>query len=328
MNPQEKKVPALGFFKAMIFLVILVPLGLTIGLPLIIHYAEYDELRDIPDKTASEAFFWLGLGCVLWILLWALFINGFIGSQFRKKRKLEKLMLNGRHQKGTVLTKQVIRQMREGDLVLLKVQFKNFSDALVETNLDAVDSEPHLNRFAAGKSIGLILNPETYSPPVIVDGKGFQWNRKVMGIIVFILLLLLILGPAILVYSYQRESAGYGWRYLSFGHPFVLIPFIGVIELIFILLFTGIGSAKKTSRLLLYGKSATATIIKTERTGLSINDQPQVLFTIEFDGPRGQPVQASFKKIVDLLKIPEIIPGKTISILYDKEHPQIIEPIE
>ncbi len=84
-EPTGEKVPALGFFKAMIFLVVLVPLGLTIGLPPIIHYSEYDELYDIPDKTASEAFFWLGLGCVLWLLLWALFINGFIGNQFRKK---------------------------------------------------------------------------------------------------------------------------------------------------------------------------------------------------------------------------------------------------
>ncbi len=119
-----------------------------------------------------------------------------------------------------------------------------------------MDSEPHLNRFGPGKTIGLILNPETYAPPVIVDGKGFQWNRKIMGVVVFILLLLLILGPAILVYSYNRESAGYGWRYLSFGHPFVLIPFIGVIEMIFILLFTGnIGSGKKTSRLLVVWKT-------------------------------------------------------------------------
>ncbi len=35
-------------------------------------------------------------------------------------------MLNGRHQKGTVLTKQVVQQMGEGDLVLLKVQIQEF----------------------------------------------------------------------------------------------------------------------------------------------------------------------------------------------------------
>ncbi len=246
MNLQEKNVPAAGLLRTMIFFIVLVPLGLSVGLPLIIHYTQYDPLRDIPGQSASAAFFWLGFGCILWILLWALFINGFIGSQFRKKRKLEKLKLNGRHVKGTVLTKQVVQQMTDGDLLLLKVQFRNFSDAQVETNLDLVDSEPHLNRFTPGKTIGLILNPETYSPPVMPDGKGFQWNRKIMSIVVVILLLLLILGPALLLYSYQQESAGYGWRYLSFGHPFVLIPFIGVIELICFLLFTGnIGSGKK-----------------------------------------------------------------------------------
>jgi len=48
---------------------------------------------------------------------------------------------------------------------------------------------------------------------------------KKNGIIRFFgLLLLIALAAGILVYSYINESHGYGWRYLYFWHPYVIIP--------------------------------------------------------------------------------------------------------
>jgi hypothetical protein len=47
-------------------------------------------------------------------------------------------------------------------------------------------------------------------------------KRKVL--IVIGLLLLIALAAGILVYSYINESHGYGWRYLYFWHPYILIP--------------------------------------------------------------------------------------------------------
>ncbi len=326
---ENTKTPGLGILKAVILIIVLLALGLTIGVPLIVHYVEYDTWRENPGQSATMAFFWLGLGCFFWLLLIGLYIHNFILSQFRKKRQLSKLMQNGRHTKGTIISKQVVQSMGEGLLLLLKVEFKNFSNALVETALDIVDSEPALDRFATGKSIALVVNPEISNPPVIIEGKGFQWNRTIMAIIFSILLLMLVLAPGLLVYSYIHESGGYGWRYLSFGHPFILIPFIGLLELLPFMLFTGKPGKRSTaSRLLLYGKSATATIIHTQQTGLYINEQPQVLFTVEFEGARGHTTHASFKKVVDLLKIPDITPGKTITVLYNPDNPQQIAPVE
>lgn len=51
----------------------------------------------------------------------------------------------------------------------------------------------------------------------------------------FGLLLLIALAAGILLYSYKNESHGYGWRYLYFWHPYVLIPgsFIFYLSLLF-----------------------------------------------------------------------------------------------
>jgi len=38
------------------------------------------------------------------------------------------------------------------------------------------------------------------------------------------LLVLIALAAGILVYSYINESHGYGWRYLYFWHPYIIIP--------------------------------------------------------------------------------------------------------
>jgi len=40
----------------------------------------------------------------------------------------------------------------------------------------------------------------------------------------FGLLLLIALAAGLLLYSYKNESHGYGWRYLYFWHPYVIIP--------------------------------------------------------------------------------------------------------
>ncbi|MBZ4188289.1 hypothetical protein [Niabella beijingensis] len=330
MTPSPNKaIPGLGGLRFLLFFFVAFTLFMTIGLPLIIHYAGGEWALSAPDQSATAAFTWLGTGCFLWLLALWLFVNNFILDQFRKKHRLERLLREGRHAKGTVLQKQVAQQMGGNELLLLRVSFRNYANAEVETSLDIVDSNPLMNRFAPGKSVPLILSLDAGNPPVMVEGKGFQWNRTIMGIVVFVLLLLLLIPPSLLVYSYTRESRGYGWRYLGFSHPFILIAFIITIELlVYSLIRKKAGVRSQTSRLLLYGKTATATIISTSQTGLYINEQPQVLFHIEFEGDRGRILQASFKKIVDLLKIPEIAPGKTVTILYNPEDPQQIQTID
>lgn len=330
MTPSsDRNRASLGGLQLLLFFFVLFTLFMTAGLPLIIHYAGGEWKMTAPDQSATAAFTWLGIGCFLWILVLILFINNFILSQFRKKRLLERLLQNGRHARGSVVQKQVLQAGGRGELLTLKVAFRNLADAEVETYLSIVDSEPLQNRFAVGKTVSLLLDPDMGDPPVMIQGKGFQWNRPVMTLITLVLLILLALAPGLLIYSYMQESRGYGWRYLGFGHPFVLIPFILGLELVvYTVIRKWAGTKRKASRLLLYGKPATATIVSTAQTGLYINEQPQVRFTIEFEGSRGRMHQASFKQVVDLLKIPDIAPGKTLTILYDPEQPDQIQPLD
>ncbi len=64
------------------------------------------------------------------------------------------------------------------------------------------------------------------------------------------------------------------------------------------------------------------TIVSIERTGLSINDQPEIRFQIDARLLDGREVELKFERIVDLLEIPRIQPGKQIAIDYDPQDPE------
>ncbi|WP_118953010.1 hypothetical protein [Taibaiella helva] len=57
-----------------------------------------------------------------------------------------------------------------------------------------------------------------------IDRRVVKQNAKTIVLTVVGLLLLIALAAGILVYTYIYESRGYGWRYLYFWHPYILIP--------------------------------------------------------------------------------------------------------
>jgi len=57
-----------------------------------------------------------------------------------------------------------------------------------------------------------------------ISGQVVKRNAKTIVLIAIGLLLLIALAAGILVYTYSNESRGYGWRYLYFWHPYILIP--------------------------------------------------------------------------------------------------------
>src|SRR5262245_53756411 len=64
--------------------------------------------------------------------------------------------------------------------------------------------------------------------------------------------------------------------------------------------------------------SGRATIKSIERTGLSINDQPQVRIELELDLP-DRVCTWTMKRIVDVLDIPRIQPGSQLAVRYDPD---------
>ncbi|AOM78373.1 hypothetical protein [Pedobacter steynii] len=72
-----------------------------------------------------------------------------------------------------------------------------------------MDSKPYQRHFEVGNTIG-------------IDGQ--VGNTKTIVLTAIGLLLLIALAAGILVYTYINESRGYGWRYLYFWHPYIMIP--------------------------------------------------------------------------------------------------------
>jgi hypothetical protein len=80
----------------------------------------------------------------------------------------------------------------------------------VYEDFEFMDSKPYQYPFEVVNTTGIVLDRES--------------NAKNIVLTVIGLLLLIALAAGILVYSYINESHGYGWRYLYFWHPYIMIP--------------------------------------------------------------------------------------------------------
>jgi hypothetical protein len=94
----------------------------------------------------------------------------------------------------------------------------------VSEEFDFADLKSHQRRFEEGNTIGIKLDRESKSTDIGIDGQVVKWNTKTIVLTVIGLLLLIGLAAGILVYTYINESHGYGWRYLYFWHPYIIIP--------------------------------------------------------------------------------------------------------
>lgn len=74
-----------------------------------------------------------------------------------------------------------------------------------------MDSKPYQRHFESGNNTRM-------------DRQVEKSNAKNIALTVIGLLLLIALAAGILFYSYINESPGYGWRYLYFWHPYIMIP--------------------------------------------------------------------------------------------------------
>lgn len=156
----------------------------AIGLPLILHYAGNHHLSDYEMIHTSASEAFVLLG--LGTALW------FIVFIYYIKEFLINLLLkkNG-----------IIRLLERGEK----------RKGAVSEEFEFMSSKPYERRFEVANTIG-------------IDEQEVKWNAKTIVLAVIGLLLLLALAAGILVYSYINESHGFGWRYLYFWHPYIMIP--------------------------------------------------------------------------------------------------------
>lgn len=172
------------FWKVFIIFWIIFLLFFAIGLPLILHYAGNHHQSDYQMMNTSASEAFVLLG--LGTALW------FIVFIYYIKEFLINLLLK-----------------KNGTIQLLDRGEKRKATASYE--FEFMDSKPYQRHFEVGNTLG-------------IDGQVVKWNTKTIVLIVIGLLLLIALAAGILVYTYINESRGYGWRYLYFWHPYLMIP--------------------------------------------------------------------------------------------------------
>ncbi|MGY0041023.1 hypothetical protein [Pedobacter sp. NJ-S-72] len=170
----------------------------AIGLPLILHYAGNLHLSDfemINTSSASEAFVLLGAGTALWFIVFIYYIKQFLINPLLKKNDIISLLEHDEKRKGTV-----------------------------SEEFEFMDSKQYQRLFEVGNTTRIVPDRELKPPFIGIEGQMVKSNAKTIVLNVIGLLLLIALAAGILVYSYINESHGYGWRYLYFWHPYIMIP--------------------------------------------------------------------------------------------------------
>lgn len=302
-----------------------------IGLPLIIHYnVQFIPAQDDPYTYMQKPLYsiiCLAIGTLLWITCIILYYWYLIGNVFSLKKKIAKLSLHASQVTATVVGHKVLYNRNGQQDVELTLSFKNFSNTEVQYTLEIIDVKPMEHRYKEGNSISLLIDREIKPPYLHLEKAKAEINLSRMAWLFVGLFAVIGLWLAILIGSYQWESQGYGWRYLSAMHPYVIVPASG---LFYFFVFSGIirrfgmSNTKNDIHLLLKGKRATAEITSLQQTGTYINEQPELRFELEFFDSDHKKQVVTLKKIVSLLHLHQFTVGQQVGILYMPDAPSKI----
>jgi hypothetical protein len=188
------------------------------------------------------------------------------------------------------------------------------------------DIKPLEKRFDTGNTVTVLLNPNpSKNPYFILAGQQTQFNSSGMILRFIFIVLMIAYVMGLYYYFYTKESYDFGWSFLTFMHPII---FSGVMILIFVLIFQFIFGKffknEKEERLMFMGRNAKANIISVSQTGLTVNDQPQIMFQVSFKDFRGTEHITVYKKIVSLLNLSSVPKQGTVEIIYDENDPKKI----
>jgi hypothetical protein len=302
-------------------------LGFTVVLPAVVYYTTgYEDAP--PTESATMAFLYLGLGMLTWLVILLLYGRFFIKAVFTEKQRFEKAAEEGITIVAKITGMRRVGTARDSAVLDLKLAFNNLAGTAVEIPYQLNDGRPDENRFTVGNTIEMRASLDG-SNAVFVP-KRMEVLRDKGFVLLYSFVFLLLLGAAVIypIFSYQLESQGNGWRFLNMTHPWILVPLINLGVGAFIWLFLGFigkasGNPAEPLRMILYGVKATGTILSYSQTGMSINDQPQVQFEIEYIDQQGFKQTTLYKKIVSLLDMHKMSADHK-EIMYLPSQPQNI----
>ena len=300
----------------------------AIPFPMLLYYNIKSE--NPLDLEGSSPWLSLGLAAlsmVLWIILLAGYYRKWVLTVFSAKRNMERLKKNGVRREARILESVNLSKPKAGyNTYELSLSFKNLANTEIIQKAGINDMKPYERRFEVGKRVGLLIDKEVkHIPYFIFENSEGSIRKGVMALINLGWLMLLTVVVGYYIYSYQTESEGMGWRFMSFGHPLLICPAV----LLFYRVLLGFISRKlsgvpdNASLIKFKGIRTTAKQIAANLTGTYINEQPMVNFELEFVDHQNHTHRASIKKIVSLLDL-DSTKQKTADIFYLQEDPQRI----
>ncbi|MGE8527981.1 MULTISPECIES: hypothetical protein [Chryseobacterium] len=291
-------------------------------------YMVTEEVATGPRNSLAVSYGYLGLSLLLWGYILVFFINTLFIKTFKQRNTIHSILRNGIPREAKVMRYQLLKYFPKTNMNAIQIvlSFPNLRNTMIEHEMMFHDSKPQEKRFDVGNHVKVLLNPNVSQEPyfILSDQKvSFNASGMVLRIVFIILLIAYIIG--LYSYFYRRESFDFGWQFLTFMHPII---FSGVMTLIYVLVFQLIIGKffknKKEERILFVGRSAEAQIISVNQTGLTVNDQPQIMFQVSFKDFRGKEHIAVYKKVIRLLDLSSVPKQGAVEILYDENDPGTI----
>ncbi|HCA05941.1 hypothetical protein [Chryseobacterium sp.] len=301
----------------------------AVPFPMILYY----NIKDAEPPLLNETNPWLAVGLLgLSVLLWSIVLLSWfykwIVLNFVAKRNMVHLAKHGVRRKAEIL--EAVKVSKPGskyDTYELVLSFKNLVNTDIKHKAVVNDSKPQQHRFEKGKTVDLLIDKEVKKMPYFIfAGSEASINILTVFLITMGWLTIATLVAWYYIYSYQTESNGMGWRFIIYWHPLLICPAILLFyKLIFFYFINRIFNGKQGEPELIKFKGirTTARLISADQTGTYINEQPMILFKLEYVDEQNQTHRAEIKKIVNLLDLNNV-KKETADIFYLKEDPSRI----
>lgn len=291
-------------------------------------YMMTSEITTEPRNTVAVSYVYLGFSLLIWLYVLTFLINNLLIKTFKEKNTISHIIQNGLPREAEITEYKLVKYNPENNINLIHIvlSFHNLSNTLIRHEMMFYDTKPLEKRFDVGKTVKVLLNPDTSKEPYFILS-GAQTKFKVKNMIFRILLVILMVAYVIGLYSYfyLRESFDFGWRFLTFMHPIIFSGIMFLLTLLVYKLIVGkLTKNKKEEQILFAGRNAQAEIISVTQTGLTVNDQPQIMFQVRFKDFKGIEHTTTYKKIVRLLDLSSVPKQGTVEIFYHEKDPKKI----
>lgn len=308
---------------------VLYMLFFAIPFPMILYYGINSNF-DVSTLKTKDPYWALGtvlLSVLLWLIILIGYFQKWIIQVFINKNNFEKIKLNGIRREAEIIgSKKTSKPNSEFDTYELELCFKNLANTEIIHKTHITDTKPLEKRFEAGKSVGLLLDRYMKNAPYFVLSSATP-TLNTRNLILRILGWLFFTALVILYYffSYQTESHGMGWRFMSAGHPLLIIPLVLLFYRVLVrFIFRKLTGLNPDSITLKFkGVQTQAKLINVSQTGTYINEKPMMRFEVEYKDTKNHVHQNNLKKVIGVLDL-DMTKKQFLDIFYDPENPKNI----